>query len=71
MRQYGGDGQMTPLLRLVAGACAGVIGMTATYPLDMVRGRLTVQEGRSGQGRYRGIMHCTSTIVKEVGLHLS
>ncbi|KAK9836550.1 hypothetical protein WJX74_002900 [Apatococcus lobatus] len=68
MRQYGGDGQMTPLLRLVAGACAGVIGMTATYPLDMVRGRLTVQEGRSGQGRYRGIMHCTSTIVKEEGL---
>ncbi|KAK9845649.1 hypothetical protein WJX84_001051, partial [Apatococcus fuscideae] len=68
MREYGGDGQMTPLLRLVAGACAGVIGMTATYPLDMVRGRLTVQEGRSGHSQYRGIMHCTSTIVKEEGL---
>ena len=41
--QNGGDGQMTPLLRLSAGAVAGIIGMSATYPLDMVRGRLTIQ----------------------------
>jgi hypothetical protein len=37
------DAQLTPLLRLGAGACAGIIAMSATYPLDMVRGRLTVQ----------------------------
>ena len=34
---------MTPVLRLGAGAVAGIIAMSATYPLDMVRGRLTVQ----------------------------
>ena len=28
---------MTPLLRLTAGAGAGIVAMSATYPLDMVR----------------------------------
>jgi len=37
------DARLTPLLRLGAGACAGIIAMSATYPMDMVRGRLTVQ----------------------------
>ena len=60
--ENGGDGQMTPLLRLGSGACAGIIGMTATYPLDMVRGRLTVQAGKE----YTGILHATRMIVKQV-----
>lgn len=55
---------MTPLLRLAAGAGAGIVGMSATYPLDMVRGRLTVQS-MEGVHRYRGIMHATAVIVKE------
>lgn len=37
------DAQLSPLLRLGAGACAGIIAMSATYPMDMVRGRITVQ----------------------------
>lgn len=37
------NAQLTPLLRLGAGATAGIIAMSATYPMDMVRGRLTVQ----------------------------
>ena len=60
--ENGGDGQMTQLLRLGSGACAGIIGMTATYPLDMVRGRLTVQAGKE----YTGILHATRMIVKQV-----
>ena len=40
-------------------------GMSATYPLDMVRGRLTVQNIQ-GINRYRGILHATSVIIKEV-----
>eukprot|EP00897_Mesotaenium_endlicherianum_P005063 jgi/Mesen1/4585/ME000232S03836 len=35
--------ELTPLLRLGAGATAGIIAMSATYPMDMVRGRITVQ----------------------------
>lgn len=64
MIDNGGDGQMTPGLRLAAGAGAGIIGMSATYPLDTVRGRLTVQSGTNQQ--YRGIWHATRVIVQEV-----
>jgi solute carrier family 25 phosphate transporter 23/24/25/41 len=37
------NAKLTPVLRLCAGACAGIIAMSATYPMDMVQGRLTVQ----------------------------
>ena len=57
---------MTPLLRLAAGAGAGIIAMSATYPLDMVRGRLTIQEGRGKAAAYRGITHATLSVVREV-----
>ena len=40
---YSENAQLTPVLRLGAGATAGIIAMSATYPMDMVRGRLTVQ----------------------------
>ncbi|PNH00875.1 Mitochondrial substrate carrier family protein B [Tetrabaena socialis] len=60
-----GSGELTPALRLLAGACAGIIAMSATYPLDMVRGRLTVQEGRNQQ--YRGIVHAARVIIAEEG----
>ncbi|GJZ53337.1 putative reverse transcriptase domain-containing protein [Tanacetum coccineum] len=38
------DAELTPLLRLGAGACAGIISRSATYLMDLVRGRLTMQE---------------------------
>lgn len=60
-----GSGALTPGLRLAAGAGAGIVAMSATYPLDMVRGRLTVQEGRNVQ--YNGIIHATKTIWREEG----
>lgn len=60
-----GSPQLTPVLRLLAGAGAGIVAMSATYPLDMVRGRLTVQEGRNVQ--YNGILHATRTILREEG----
>lgn len=66
LRDRGGDGQMTPLLRLAAGAVAGTIAMSATYPLDMVRGRLTVQLEKTGE--YKGIVHCARQIVAREGV---
>ncbi|GHP01544.1 hypothetical protein PPROV_000030000 [Pycnococcus provasolii] len=57
--------ELSPLQRLGAGAVAGVVGMSATYPLDMVRGRLTV-EGTSG--RYRSVAHATRLIIREEGV---
>ncbi|MEW5303125.1 MAG: hypothetical protein WDW38_001452 [Sanguina aurantia] len=60
-----GNGQLTPFLRLVAGAGAGIIAMSATYPLDMVRGRLTVQA--TGSTQYRGLIHATMEIIRQEG----
>ncbi|KAI3453797.1 hypothetical protein Pfo_010460 [Paulownia fortunei] len=58
------DAELNPLLRLGAGACAGIIAMSATYPMDMVRGRLTVQTDKS---QYRGIFHALRTVFIEEG----
>ncbi|RXI07739.1 hypothetical protein DVH24_009770 [Malus domestica] len=60
------DAQLTPLLRLGAGACAGIIAMSATYPMDMVRGRITVQTENS-PFQYRGMFHALSTVLREEG----
>ncbi|XP_021625012.1 mitochondrial adenine nucleotide transporter ADNT1-like [Manihot esculenta] len=60
------DAQLTPLLRLGAGACAGIIAMSATYPMNMVRGRLTVQTVNSPY-QYRGMLHALSTVLREEG----
>ncbi|KAF5744410.1 mitochondrial adenine nucleotide transporter ADNT1 [Tripterygium wilfordii] len=60
------DAQLTPVLRLGAGACAGIIAMSATYPMDMVRGRLTVQTEKS-PFQYRGMFHALSTVLREEG----
>ncbi|KAE9615370.1 hypothetical protein Lal_00048476 [Lupinus albus] len=60
------DAQLTPVLRLGAGACAGIIAMSATYPMDMVRGRLTVQTEKSPY-QYRGMFHALSTVLREEG----
>ncbi|KAB2069723.1 hypothetical protein ES319_A08G111100v1 [Gossypium barbadense] len=67
-RQQSGneDAQFTPLLRLGAGACAGIIAMSATYPMDMVRGRLTVQTEKLPR-QYRGIFHALLTVLREEG----
>ncbi|PIN23618.1 Mitochondrial solute carrier protein [Handroanthus impetiginosus] len=60
------DAELTPLLRLGAGACAGILAMSATYPMDMVRGRLTVQTEKSPT-QYRGIFHAVRTVFIEEG----
>ncbi|XP_074317701.1 mitochondrial adenine nucleotide transporter ADNT1-like [Silene latifolia] len=60
------NAELNPLLRLGAGACAGIIAMSATYPMDMVRGRLTVQTDKSPQ-QYRGIYHALTTVFREEG----
>lgn len=36
--------------------------MSATYPMDMVRGRITIQE--AGNAQYRGLLHATGCIIR-------
>ncbi|KAJ0630866.1 putative mitochondrial carrier domain superfamily [Helianthus annuus] len=66
VRQFNQDAELTPVLRLGAGACAGIIAMSATYPMDLVRGRLTVQTDKS-PSQYRGIAHALATVLREEG----
>lgn len=60
------DAQLTPALRLGAGACAGIIAMSCTYPMDMVRGRITVQTEKSPH-QYRGMFHALGTVYRQEG----
>ncbi|XP_022754149.1 mitochondrial adenine nucleotide transporter ADNT1-like [Durio zibethinus] len=61
-RQQSGneDAQLTPLLRLGAGSCAGIIVMSATYPMDITE---------KSPHQYKGIFHALSTVLWEEGLH--
>eukprot|EP00892_Ulva_mutabilis_P008322 jgi/Ulvmu1/5862/UM025_0124.1 len=67
-KQQTGDGTLNPVLRMLAGAVAGIIAMSSTYHLDMVRGRLTVQEGSGRTQQYRGIMHAYQDIIQKEGV---
>ncbi|KAL1535573.1 mitochondrial substrate carrier family protein B-like isoform X1 [Salvia divinorum] len=51
-------------VRLLGGGLAGVTAASATYPLDLVRTRLTAQ---TNVIYYRGIFHSLRTICKEEG----
>ena len=42
MEQFNGT-ELTPLHRLLCGGLAGITSVTATYPLDIVRTRLSIQ----------------------------
>lgn len=61
----GEDGSMDTPKRLTAGSLAGICSVVSTYPLDLVRSRLSVEsaslgmkEGRT-DGRSTGIVRMT------------
>ncbi|XP_060038367.1 mitochondrial coenzyme A transporter SLC25A42 [Erinaceus europaeus] len=64
-REYRGPRQPSPLERMVFGACAGVIGQSASYPLDVVRRRLQTA-GVTGHPR-SSIAATLRAIVREEG----
>ncbi|XP_042387024.1 mitochondrial adenine nucleotide transporter ADNT1-like [Zingiber officinale] len=67
-RRHSGNenAQLTPVMRLGAGACAGIIAMSATYPMDMVRGRITVQTEKSPR-QYQGMFHALGSVYRQEG----
>ena len=66
-RAFDENAEMDVLTRLGGGAGAGIVAMSATYPLDMIRGRLTVQTSGGG-ANYRGIYHAFTAIAQKEGL---
>ncbi|XP_003408910.3 solute carrier family 25 member 47 [Loxodonta africana] len=50
---------------LVAGGCAGVLAWAVATPMDVIKSRL--QADGQGQQRYRGLLHCMVTSVREEG----
>jgi len=61
---YTGQDSLDTKGRLFAGACAGIASATSTYPLDLIRTRLSVQNSNE---KYRGIMGAIVNVYKEEG----
>lgn len=60
-----GLGAKDHAMKFVAGSLAGLIAVSATFPLDTIRARLAFQ--LAGENRYLGILHTGSTIVRSEG----
>ena len=58
--------ELHPLQRLMAGGLAGSTACALTYPLDLVRARLTLQSGTNA--KYKGIVHGLQCVVREEGV---
>lgn len=54
-------------MRIVAGGMAGGCASAVTYPLDLVRTRLTLQ-GQTTLVKYNGIFHALGSVVKTEGV---
>ncbi|XP_006879133.1 PREDICTED: solute carrier family 25 member 47 [Elephantulus edwardii] len=60
-----GHSQPDVLGVLAAGGCAGVLAWAVATPMDVIKSRL--QADGQGQQRYRGLLHCVVTSVREEG----
>ncbi|XP_045154490.1 solute carrier family 25 member 43 [Echinops telfairi] len=60
------SGQITQWDAIMAGSLAGMVSTIVTYPTDLIKTRLTVQNML--EPSYRGIFHAFSTIYQQEGL---
>jgi len=67
------DGKIKPISRMIAGATAGVLSVVTTYPLDLVKTRLTVQKSGVGvdgtvyKKTYNGTVDCIRKVIQQEG----
>lgn len=59
------NGKLTHKKAMACGATAGVMATVLTYPLDLIKTRLTVQDNSAK--KYKSIIHAFKTIIKEEG----
>ncbi|XP_061099274.1 mitochondrial coenzyme A transporter SLC25A42 [Conger conger] len=67
-RELTGRPQPNPGERLVFGACAGAVGQSASYPLDVVRRRMQTAGVTGHAYTYAGIARTARQIVREEGV---
>lgn len=56
------------MLKLIGGGLAGSTAITITYPTDLIRRRLQLQNFDKSVPRYNGIIDCVKKIVKKEGI---
>ncbi|KAB8200709.1 mitochondrial carrier domain-containing protein [Aspergillus parasiticus] len=68
------DAELSPVRRLICGGAAGITSVTITYPLDIVRTRLSIQSAsfaalgqRNGSGKLPGMFGTMVLIYKTEG----
>ena len=61
------DGKTLPIWSLVAGAGAGALAHTVTYPLDTVRRRMQVSGAIGAARQYTGTFQCLQAIIVQEG----
>ncbi|KAH0928609.1 hypothetical protein HID58_014336 [Brassica napus] len=64
LKRFKGNASLDVLVHFVSGGLAGMTAASATYPLDLVRTRLSAQ--RSSM-YYQGVGHAFRTIIREEG----
>ena len=52
---------------MIAGSLGGLIQIVLTYPLEVIRTRLSLSEKLSSNQKYKGIIDCYSKIVRKEG----
>ena len=63
----GPDSDITTFERLCCGALAGFLAQSLTYPLDIVRRRMQIENHCWNEPRYKGILSSFKKIIKEEG----
>ncbi len=58
--------EVSPIARVIAGAIAGLVGQTGSYPLDIVRRRM--QTDAVLGVRYNGVLHTLQIVMKKEGV---
>merc|ERR1712013_605530 len=72
-RRKGGDSSHpilpSPLERLAAGAVAGLLGQTASYPLDIVRRRMQTGKQLGKGNKYTTVVGTLLTVYRSEGIY--
>ena len=62
------SGKSSTWLTLAAGSCAGITAVSITYPLDVVRARMAMQQMKVKKPKYNSFLDCLIKLPQEKGI---